>query len=82
MDLKSEIYATIAAELEIDAGGLSDDQHFRSLPNFDSMRVLQIIVRTERAYDIEIDDEATFKTQTIGDFITLVDGLRRQREAV
>ena len=81
MDIKDETCAIIARELGIDPAGLTGDQYFRSLPNVDSMRVLQIIVKTEKAFDIEIDDDVTFKIQTIGEFQSLVAKLVQQRAA-
>ncbi|MFI6084537.1 acyl carrier protein [Streptomyces sp. NPDC051217] len=74
-----KICQIIGDELDTPAAGLTPDQHFRSLPNVDSMRVLQIVLNTEKAFDIEIEDEVTFRVQTIGEFQGVVEGLCRQK---
>ncbi|QKV96148.1 acyl carrier protein [Streptomyces sp. NA02950] len=81
MDTSKQILGIIAEELQVSADELAPDQYFRALPNVDSMRVLQIILKTEKAFDIEIEDDVTFRIQTIGEFQTLVEDLRRQRAA-
>jgi acyl carrier protein len=40
------------------------------------MKVLQIILEVERAFDIELDDEVTFRVETIGQFESEVERLR------
>lgn len=81
MDTREQILGIIAEELQVSADELAPDQYFRALPNVDSMRVLQIILKTEKAFDIEIEDDVTFRIQTVGEFQTLVEDLRRQRAA-
>lgn len=78
-EINDKILGIIAEELEITTAELKGDQYFRALPNVDSMRVLQIILKTEKAFDIEIEDDVTFRIQTIGEFRTLVEDLCRQR---
>ncbi|MFC8825492.1 acyl carrier protein [Streptomyces sp. NPDC057137] len=77
--VREKIRQIVADELDIPAAGLTPDQHFRSLPNVDSMRVLQIVLTTEKAFDIEIEDEVTFRVQTIGEFQGVVEDLCRQK---
>ncbi|MET4924432.1 phosphopantetheine-binding protein [Streptomyces sp. PSRA5] len=77
--VREKIRRIVADELDIPAEGLTPDQHFRSLPNVDSMRVLQIVLNTEKAFDIEIEDEVTFRVQTIGEFQDVVADLCRQK---
>jgi acyl carrier protein len=75
MNIKAQVNAIIAEVLEMDASGITADQHLRTLPNVDSMKVLQVIVRIEKTFDIELEDEATFRTQTVGEFYDLVTAL-------
>lgn len=77
--VREKICQIVADELDIPVAGLTPDQHFRSLPNVDSMRVLQIVLTTEKAFDIEIEDEVTFRVQTIGEFQGVVEDLCRQK---
>ncbi|MFE7116167.1 acyl carrier protein [Streptomyces sp. NPDC057654] len=81
MDVRTRVCAIIGEQLSVPAGELTPDRHFRSLPNVDSMRILQIILETEKAFDIEIDDDATFRLQTIGEFHDLVERLCREGAA-
>jgi acyl carrier protein len=79
MDTEQQIRAIISRQLKVAEEELTPDRRFRSLPGVDSMRVLQIILETENAFDIEIDDEATFRLETVGEFQELVDRLRGER---
>ena len=81
MDIRARVRAIINHQLSVPEGDLTSDRHFRALPNVDSMRILQIILETEKAFGIEIDDDATFRLQTIGEFEDLVERLHRQGAA-
>ncbi len=81
MDVRTRVCAIISEQLSVPEGDLTSDRHFRALPNVDSMRILQIILETEKAFDIEIDDDATFRLQTIGEFQDLVERLCREGAA-
>jgi acyl carrier protein len=72
MDIHQQIMSIIAEQLGTKEAELARDSHFRSLPNVDSMRVLQIILKTEKAFGIEISDEVTFRVETVGEFQDLV----------
>ncbi|WP_441245697.1 acyl carrier protein [Kitasatospora sp. McL0602] len=80
MDTNQQITAIIAEELKVPAEEIGADDHFRSLPGVDSMRVLQIILKTEKAFDIEIEADVTFRIQTVGEFQQLVAELTLDRE--
>jgi acyl carrier protein len=76
MDVQKTIYSIISQQLGIEISQLNSEVHFRSLPNISSMKVLQIILEVERAFDIELDDEVTFRVETIGQFESEVARLR------
>jgi len=78
MEFRERIYEIVSGVLNVPVAELSPTAEFRSLPNTDSMRVLQIILETENEFDIEIDGDATFRIETIGEFQELVEGLCRQ----
>jgi acyl carrier protein len=80
MDVQKTIYPIISQQLGIDISLLSSEVHFRSLPNVNSMKVLQIILEVERAFDIELDDEVTFRVETIGQFESEVEHLRTRKQ--
>lgn len=78
MEISQTVRKIISAQTGVPEQELSADTYFRELPQIDSMRILQVILETENAFDVEIPDEATFRIQTIGEFENLVDGLCRQ----
>jgi len=78
-DIRQQTVSIIAEQLGIPEGEVTPDSHFRSLPNVDSMRVLQVILKTEKAFAIEISDEVTFQVETVGEFQDLVVELCEQQ---
>jgi acyl carrier protein len=78
MEIREKIREIIGRQLETPAEGLESDIYFRSLPNVDSMRVLQIILETENTFGIEIPDDVTFRLETVGEYLDLVEELCRQ----
>ena len=76
MNVQKTIYSIISQQLGIEISQLNSEVHFRSLPDISSMKVLQIILEVERAFDIELDDEVTFRVETIGQFESEVERLR------
>jgi acyl carrier protein len=79
MDIRQQTVSIISEQLGVPAEELTPSSQFRSLPDVDSMRVLQIILKTEKAFGIEIADEVTFQIETIGEFQSLVEDLCRQK---
>lgn len=75
MEIRREVCAIIGRQLETPAEDLTPDMYFRSLPNVDSMRVLQIILDTEKTFDIEIENDVTFRLETVGQYLDLVEEL-------
>lgn len=78
MEIHQKVCEIISRQLAVPVAELTPDVYFRSLANVDSMRVLQIILETEKVFDIEIDDAVTFRLQTIGDYQELVSDLCQQ----
>ena len=71
-DVRQLIVSIVAEQLGVPAEELTPRSRFRSLPNVDSMRILEIILKAEKALGIEISDEATFRIETLGEFQDLV----------
>jgi acyl carrier protein len=78
MNTRDQVSEIIGRQLAVPVAELTPEVHFRSLPNVDSMRVLQIILETEKTFDIEISDEVTFRLETIGNYQDLVEELCQQ----
>jgi acyl carrier protein len=81
MDLQQQIRSIIAEQLGLDVDRLHSYVYFRSLPDVTSMKILQVILEVERTFDIELDDEVTFRVETIGQFVDEVRRLSTRRLA-
>lgn len=75
MNTAAAVCEIICTELKVPPTEVTPERHFRELPNVDSMRILQIILATEKAFEIEIDDDVTFHIQTVGEYQNLVEKL-------
>jgi acyl carrier protein len=70
--LEETIRAAVCTELKLPAHRVSDTTNLRELPGMDSVRVLRIIAKIERAHDIELDDEVVFGVTTIDEIAAAV----------
>ena len=71
-----EIRTILCEALGISAEEVLLDTRIRALPGVESIQILNIILTVEKRYGIEVPDEATFRLETVGDFVRLVDDLR------
>ena len=76
--ISEQIYHVISEALGVPRKELRADTRIRTLPNADSMNLLNIILGVEKRWGIEIPDEATFRLETIGEFAQLVQELYAQ----
>jgi acyl carrier protein len=63
----------IAAELRISSSEIGGADLLRELPSADSMRMLRVVSKLEREFDVEFDDEAIFAAKTVDELIALVE---------
>ena len=68
--------------LAVPATEVTSETSIRSLPNFDSVRILEVILEIEKHFDIEISDEATFSVTTVLDLEALVASTLGERRSV
>lgn len=73
MDIQQSIFEIISRQLNVPISDLTPETHFRTLPDINSMKVLQVILETEKTFDIEVDDDVTFRVERIGQFIEIVE---------
>ena len=59
-DITRTITGIAAAELGVPAAELDPEADLRAIEGIDSVKVLRMVARIERAYDIELDDEDVF----------------------
>ncbi|XVQ06594.1 acyl carrier protein [Spirillospora sp. CA-255316] len=67
-----------AAETGLPADGLDPDLDLRGVEGVDSVKVLRMIAKIERAYDIELEDEDVFGVATVRDVALVVDKSLRE----
>jgi acyl carrier protein len=63
----------VAAELGVDATAIAPDTDLRAVEGADSVKVLRMVARIEREYDVELDDEAVFSVSTVAEIAEVVD---------
>jgi acyl carrier protein len=73
--LEEAIRTAVCTELKLPPQRVSNTTDLRELPGMDSVKVLRIIARIERAHDIELDDEVVFGVSTIEEIAAAVRGL-------
>ncbi len=73
---ESQVGRIISEVLGISIDEVQPDTRIRALPKVESIRILNIILKVEKLYGIEIPDDATFRLETVGEFVSLVDELR------
>jgi acyl carrier protein len=66
-DINATMTGLVAAEFGVPASELSPDLDLTSVNGADSVKVLRIIARIERTYDIELEDDQVFGFKTIRD---------------
>jgi acyl carrier protein len=72
-ELASVTTSYLAAELKIPESGIGAADVLRELPGADSMRMLRVVSKLERHWDVEFDDDAIFAVKTVDELVTLVE---------
>ncbi|MCC3313875.1 acyl carrier protein [Nocardia africana] len=80
IDILHAVTEIAAAETGLPISALAPDADLRGTAGVDSVRVLRIIARIERTYDIELEDEDVFAVSTLAELADVVD--KALREAV
>jgi len=63
----------LATELKIPVTGIGGTDVLRELPGADSMKMLRVVSKLERRWDVEFDDEAIFAVKTVDELVLLVE---------
>ncbi|WP_018636932.1 acyl carrier protein [Parafrankia elaeagni] len=63
----------VATELATSPDTVDPDLDLRTVAGADSVKVLRMIARIERAYDIELDDEDVFTVTTVREVTAVVE---------
>lgn len=79
--LRERIAAIVSRISRIDVSELMDDVRIREELGVDSLMAMEIVASCEKELDIHIDEGELYRLQTVGDFLSLVMTLYRQRRA-
>ena len=78
--IEESIRHLIAAELSVPPDSVPVDTHLHEL-GLSSIKVLRILARLETLYEIELDDDAVFRAETLRDLACLVAAAPRRASA-
>jgi len=68
-----KVKKVIAEELEVDEAQITQESVIVDDLGADSLDVVELIMRLEEKFDIEIPDEEAEKIQTVGDAVNYID---------
>ncbi|MDJ0835817.1 MAG: acyl carrier protein [Acidobacteriota bacterium] len=72
-DTFEEVKAVIAEELEVEEEQITMESIIVDDLGADSLDVVELIMRLEEKFDLEIPDEDAEKIQTVGDAVKFID---------
>jgi acyl carrier protein len=64
----------LAAELEVDAAGISEATSFRDDLDADSLDLYELVMELEDTYGIKVSEEEAAEIKTVGDAVDFVLG--------
>ncbi|MFM9609447.1 acyl carrier protein [Streptomyces niveiscabiei] len=74
-DIEHTVSRIVAEQLRVPVEEVDVAADLRSLPRFDSIHALQIVLEIEQYYGIEVEDHIVFETSTVREFVAAVSGL-------
>lgn len=66
------VRARVAEELGLPVGDVTPDAVLKQLPGADSVKMLRVVAKIERRYDVEFEDEDIFAVRTAAELADLV----------
>ena len=72
---QDKVYAIIADKLKIDKSAIHEDSTLQDL-GADSLALVEIIMKLEEQFGVEIDDEKAEKMKNVSDVVNYVQSLR------
>ncbi|MCB1041342.1 MAG: acyl carrier protein [Acidobacteria bacterium] len=72
-DIFDQVKALIAEELEVDEGQISMESMIVDDLGADSLDVVELMMRLEEKFSIEIPDDEVDKMQTVGDAVKYIE---------
>ena len=72
MDIEAKVKEIISQELDVDPAKIDEDASFMEDLGADSLALVEMVLKFETEFNIDIPDEDTEKIQTVGDAINYV----------
>ena len=72
-DTLDDVKAVIAEELEVEESQITMESQIVDDLGADSLDVVELIMRLEEKFDVEIPDEDAEKIQSVGDAVKFID---------
>ena len=76
-DIEAQVTSIAAQETGIPVDELTPELDLRKIEGVDSVKVLRMVARIERDYDIELSDEQVFAFTSVADVVDAVAGTLR-----
>nr|MDT0664489.1 acyl carrier protein [Micromonospora sp. DSM 115978] len=67
-----ELTTIVVQELAVAADQLTPDTDLRTLDGADSVKMLRVVAKVEKRYDVELDDDDVFSVSTIAEVAAVV----------
>ena len=71
--MKEKILQMIGEQFNVDVDDLHEDTSFVDDLNADSIELVELVMSIEDEFDIQVEDEALEKLQTIGDVLDYIE---------
>lgn len=71
-EVMDKVRAHLAAELEVDAGRISEQTRFRDDLDADSLDLYELVMELEDSYGIRVGEEEAARIETVGDAVDFV----------
>ena len=74
-EIFEKIKAILAESLSLDENDIKPESHLINDLGINSLELADLVFRCEDEFDIEIDDKATSKFETVGDVVKYLEGI-------
>lgn len=71
-DITTTLTRIVAVELAVPVESVAPDTDLRTIEGADSVKVLRVIAKIEREYDVELEDEDVFAVSSVGEVADVV----------
>lgn len=73
MDIGSKVREIISQQLDVGAAELKDEAQFIEDLGADSLAIVELVLKFEEEFEVDIPDEDTEKIRTVGDAVRYIE---------